>query len=231
MRDYHDREWGVPVHDDRLLFEFLVLEGAQAGLSWMTILRKRDAYRTAFKRFEPATVARFTDASVARLMGLSGIVRNRRKIESAIKNARVVLSIAREHGSFDRYLWTFIGGRPQRNAWTTIGDTPAETAASRELSRDLTKRELRRADDLLRIHAGNRTGQRSPGQLLPLPAALSSISTRFCRDAVDVDAAHRRPPPRAVGAGGISPAAECTLPRGTPGDARFRAAPRSRSHS
>jgi DNA-3-methyladenine glycosylase I len=140
MRDYHDREWGVPVHDDRLLFEFLVLEGAQAGLSWMTILRKRDAYRTAFKRFEPATVARFTDASVARLMGLSGIVRNRRKIESAIKNARVVLSIAREHGSFDRYLWTFIGGRPQRNAWTTIGDTPAETAASRELSRDLTKR-------------------------------------------------------------------------------------------
>src|SRR5256885_8934064 len=115
MLEYHDREWGVPVHDDRLLFEFLVLEGAQAGLSWMTILRKRDAYRTAFKGFDPAAVARFTDARVDRLLGLSSIVRNRRKIESAIKNARVVRSIAAEQRSFDAYVWSFVGGRPSPN--------------------------------------------------------------------------------------------------------------------
>lgn len=140
MRDYHDLEWGVPVHDDRLLFEFLVLEGAQAGLSWMTILRKRDAYRTAFKGFEPAGVARFSDAAVARLMGLSGIVRNRRKIESAIKNARVVRAIAAEQGSFDRYLWSFVGGRPKRNGWKTMADIPAQTGESQALSKDLIGR-------------------------------------------------------------------------------------------
>src|SRR4030081_1669281 len=117
MRDYHDREWGVPIHDDRLLFEFMVLEGAQAGLSWMTILRKRDAYRTAFKRFDLAAVARFSDASVERLMDESGIVRNRLKIASAIRNARVVRSIAAERGTFDAYVWSFVGGRPKRNRW------------------------------------------------------------------------------------------------------------------
>jgi DNA-3-methyladenine glycosylase I len=140
MRDYHDREWGVAVHDDRLLFEFLVLEGAQAGLSWMTILRKRDAYRAAFKGFEPAAVARFSEASVARLMGLSGIVRNRRKIESAIKNARVVRAILPEQGSFDRYVWSFVGGRPRRNAWKTMADIPAQTRESKALSNDLIGR-------------------------------------------------------------------------------------------
>jgi DNA-3-methyladenine glycosylase I len=138
--DYHDREWGVPVHDDRLLFEFLVLEGAQAGLSWMTILRKRDAYRAAFKGFDPAAVARFSDASVARLMGLSGIVRNRRKIESAIKNARVVRAILPEQGSFDRYVWSFVGGRPKRNRWKTMADIPAQTGESQALSKDLIGR-------------------------------------------------------------------------------------------
>jgi DNA-3-methyladenine glycosylase I len=140
MLDYHDREWGVPVHDDRLLFEFLTLEGAQAGLSWMTILRKRDAYRTAFKGFEPATVARFRDASVERLMGMSSIVRNRRKIESAIKNARVVRAIAAEQGSFDRYVWSFVGGRPKRNRWKTMTDIPAQTPESQALSKDLIGR-------------------------------------------------------------------------------------------
>ncbi|TMF15255.1 MAG: DNA-3-methyladenine glycosylase I [Chloroflexi bacterium] len=140
MLEYHDREWGVPVHDDRLLFEFLILEGAQAGLSWMTILRKRDAYRKAFKAFDPGTVARFSNATVERLLTNSAIVRNRRKIESAVRNARAVQAIAREQGSFDRYIWSFVGGRPKRNAWKTMGDIPAETAESRAMSKDLIKR-------------------------------------------------------------------------------------------
>jgi len=138
--DYHDREWGVPVHDDRLLFEFLVLEGAQAGLSWMTILRKRDAYRDAFRGFDPARVARFREAALARLMDTSSIVRNRRKIESAVRNARVVQAIAAERGSFDRYVWSFVGGRPRRNAWRAMAEIPAETAESRALSKDLIAR-------------------------------------------------------------------------------------------
>jgi len=140
MRDYHDREWGVPVHDDRLLFEFLILEGAQAGLSWMTILRKRDAYRAAFKGFDPAAVARFNDASVGRLMGLSGIVRNRLKIASAIRNARVVRSIAAERGSFDAYVWSFVGGRPKQNRWKTMTQIPAQTTEAQALSKDLVAR-------------------------------------------------------------------------------------------
>ena len=140
MLDYHDREWGVPVHDDRLLFEFLILEGAQAGLSWMTILRKRDAYRKAFKGFDPASVARFREATVERLLTMPAIVRNRAKIESAVRNARVVQAIVKEQGSFDRYVWSFVGGRPKRNAWKTMGEIPAETDESRALSKDLIKR-------------------------------------------------------------------------------------------
>ena len=138
--DYHDREWGVPVHDDRLLFEFLVLEGAQAGLSWMTILRKRDAYRKAFKGFDPAKIARMPEAALARLMENSSIVRNRRKIESAVRNARVLQLIAKEQGSFDRYVWSFVGGRPRRNAWKAMGQIPAQTAESVALSKDLIAR-------------------------------------------------------------------------------------------
>jgi DNA-3-methyladenine glycosylase I len=140
MLEYHDREWGVPVHDDRLLFEFLILEGAQAGLSWMTILRKRDAYRKAFKDFDLAAVARFRDTTVDRLLTVTAIVRNRRKIESTVRNARVVRAIAAEHGSFDRYVWSFVGGRSRRNAWKTMGDIPAETVESRALSKDLIAR-------------------------------------------------------------------------------------------
>lgn len=140
LRDYHDREWGVPVHDDRLLFEFLVLEGAQAGLSWMTILRRRDGYRRAFKGFDPTRVARFDGRTVARLLGSTELIRNRRKIESAITNARVVLAITREAGSFDRYLWSFVGGHPRQNARRTMGTIPAETEQSRALSKDLIKR-------------------------------------------------------------------------------------------
>jgi DNA-3-methyladenine glycosylase I len=140
MVDYHDREWGVPVHDDGRLFEFLVLEGAQAGLSWLTILRKRQAYREAFANFDPRAVSRFTDARIARLLDASAIVRNRRKLESAVRNARVVGEIAGEQGSFDHYVWSFVGGQPKRNRWTAMGQIPAQTTESAALSKDLIRR-------------------------------------------------------------------------------------------
>lgn len=140
MLEYHDREWGVPLHDDRRLFEFLVLEGAQAGLSWMTILRKREAYRRAFRGFDPAGVARFRATDVERLLRDDGIVRNRRKIESAIANARVVGQLEREMGSFDRYLWSFVGGHPRANAWSTLQEIPAQTSDSGAMSKDLIRR-------------------------------------------------------------------------------------------
>jgi DNA-3-methyladenine glycosylase I len=137
---YHDHEWGVPVHDDRLLFEFLVLEGAQAGLSWITILRKRAAYREAFAGFDPTLVASFDDAKVAELLANPGIVRNRLKVASAIKNARAFLAVQDEFGSFDAYLWRFVDGRPLQNAWASMADVPASTALSDALSRDLKRR-------------------------------------------------------------------------------------------
>jgi DNA-3-methyladenine glycosylase I len=140
---YHDREWGVPVHDDRTLFEFLILEGAQAGLSWETILRKRDSYRTAFAGFDPQRVARFTPARVDRLLDDPGIVRNRLKVESAVSNARAFLDVQREFGSFDRYVWRLVGGRPTRNAWRSLREIPARTPASDALSRDLRRRGFR----------------------------------------------------------------------------------------
>ncbi len=137
---YHDLEWGVPVHDDRLMFEFLVLEGAQAGLSWSTILRKRAAYRVAFDQFDPAIVAAYDDAKVAELLANPGIVRNRAKIASAIGNARAVLRIQEEFGSLSAYLWQFVGGRPIQNTWHSIAEIPAETAESRAMSKDLKRR-------------------------------------------------------------------------------------------
>jgi DNA-3-methyladenine glycosylase I len=140
MVEYHDREWGVPLHDDRLLFEFLVLEGAQAGLSWATILRKRSAYRKAFRNFDPAGVACFGAAQINRLLADEGIVRNRRKIESAIVNARVVLEIAEQKGSFDRYVWSFVGGKPIQGERKTLQEIPAQSDESRALSRDLLER-------------------------------------------------------------------------------------------
>jgi DNA-3-methyladenine glycosylase I len=137
---YHDAEWGVPVHDERKLFEFLILEGAQAGLSWETILRKRDAYRRAFAGFDPAKVARFTTAAVRRLMEDDGIVRNRLKIESTLTNAKAFLAVQREFGSFDAYVWRFVGGKPMVNRRRRMGDVPAKTAESDALSKDLLKR-------------------------------------------------------------------------------------------
>jgi DNA-3-methyladenine glycosylase I len=137
---YHDEEWGVPVHDDRLLFEFLVLEGAQAGLSWITILRKRDAYRRAFGGFDPRKVARYDKRKVAALLADAGIVRNRAKIESAIKNAKAFLEVQAEFGSFDAYQWRFVGGRPIRNRWRASGEVPATNAQSDAMSKDLKSR-------------------------------------------------------------------------------------------
>ena len=142
-RSYHDLEWGVPVHDDRLLFEFLVLEGAQAGLSWITILRKREAYREAFAGFDPAAVAAFDEHRQAELLMNAGIVRNRLKISSAISNARAFLKIQEEFGSFDSYVWRFVDGRPIGNRWGTLGEVPASTPVSDALSRDLKKRGFR----------------------------------------------------------------------------------------
>jgi len=137
---YHDEEWGVPQHDDRLLFEFLVLEGAQAGLSWSTILRKRDAYRRAFDRFDPRKVARYDKRKIAALLADAGIVRNRAKIESAIKNADAFLEVQAEFGSFDAYQWRFVGGRPMQNRRRAIGDIPPRTAESDAMSKDLKSR-------------------------------------------------------------------------------------------
>jgi DNA-3-methyladenine glycosylase I len=140
--EYHDREWGVPVHDDRVFFEFLTLEGAQAGLSWSTILRKRENYRRAFAGFDPKKVARFTTLQKRKLMLNEGIVRNRLKIDSTVTNARAFLAVQKEFGSFDRYVWEFVGGRPRQNA-RTGKDIPARTAESDALSRDLQKRGFR----------------------------------------------------------------------------------------
>jgi len=137
---YHDEEWGVPVHDDRVLFEFLILEGAQAGLSWNTILNKRENYRKAFDRFRPEKIARYGKQDVQRLLRNDGIVRNRLKIAAAIGNAKNFLAVQREFGSFDAYLWSFVGGAPIENRWRVLTDVPARTAESDAMSRDLLRR-------------------------------------------------------------------------------------------
>jgi DNA-3-methyladenine glycosylase I len=139
-QSYHDREWGVPVRDDGTLFEFLVLEGAQAGLSWATILRKRDRYREAFDGFDVARVARYTERKIGSLLEDPGIVRNRLKIESAVTNAKATLAVQRERGSLAAYLWQFVDGRPIQNEWRTPREVPAQTAVSDAMSRDLKRR-------------------------------------------------------------------------------------------
>jgi DNA-3-methyladenine glycosylase I len=143
MRAYHDKEWGIPQHDDRVLFEFLILEGAQAGLSWDTILRKREQYRRALNGFDPRRVARYTAADVRRLLRDPGIVRNRAKISSAIANARAFLRIQEEFGSFDRYIWGFVGGTPVLSRPRRLADIPAQTPASVAMSQDLRRRGFR----------------------------------------------------------------------------------------
>jgi DNA-3-methyladenine glycosylase I len=137
---YHDREWGVPQHDDRILFEFLLLEGAQAGLSWDTILKKRENYRVAFSRFDPEAVAKYGSRDVRRLLNDTGIVRNRLKIDSAIQNAKAFLAVQKEFGSFDGYIWQFVDGQPRVNSWRTLKQVPARTADSDAMSKDLKRR-------------------------------------------------------------------------------------------
>jgi DNA-3-methyladenine glycosylase I len=138
--DYHDKEWGVPVHDDRLLFEFLILEGAQAGLSWATILHKRDNYREAFDQFNPEVVAKYGKRKQQGLLANPGIVRNRLKIEAAIQNAKAFLAVQREYSSFDEYIWGFVGGKPKQNAWKSMKAVPAQTPESDAVSKDLKQR-------------------------------------------------------------------------------------------
>ncbi len=138
--EYHDLEWGVPVHDDRLLFEFLLLEGAQAGLSWLTILRKRENYRKAFAGFDPKKVAAFDEARMEKLLADPGIVRNRLKVQSAVYNARAFLEVRREFGTFSQYIWDFVGGAPKINQWSSISEIPARTPESDTLSKDLVRR-------------------------------------------------------------------------------------------
>ncbi len=138
--DYHDREWGVPLHDDRLLFEFLVLDGAQAGLSWLTILKKRENYRRAFDFFDPVKVASYSGKKIEELLADAGIVRNRGKVESAVRNAGAFLKVQEEHGSFDRYIWSFVRGKPRKNSFKNLKEIPAQTEESEAMSRDLKKR-------------------------------------------------------------------------------------------
>ncbi len=140
MIAYHDTEWGVPLHDDRAHFEFLVLDAAQAGLSWRTVLHKRENYRRAFDGFDPVKVARYTDRKVAQLLQDPGIIRNRLKIHAAITNARQFLAVQAEFGSFDKYIWQFVGGQPKPNHWRALAELPARTAESDAMSRDLKRR-------------------------------------------------------------------------------------------
>ncbi|MDW7673131.1 MAG: DNA-3-methyladenine glycosylase I [Bacillota bacterium] len=137
---YHDEEWGVPVHDDTKLFEFLTLEGAQAGLNWLTILKKRESYRAAFDNYNIEKVASYDNTKVEALMLNKGIIRNRLKIQSTINNAKAVIKIQKEFGSFDTYIWSFVGGKPMINAWTNLSDIPAKTSESDAMSKDLSKR-------------------------------------------------------------------------------------------
>lgn len=140
MVEYHDSEWGVPLHDDQKLFEFLILEGMQAGLSWMTILRKRENFREAFGGFDPRKVAQFDQQKIEKLMANSGIIRNRQKLEAAVRNAKSFLLVQKEFGSFDAYIWRFVDDKPQVNSWKKISEIPAQTERSEAMSKDLKKR-------------------------------------------------------------------------------------------
>ncbi len=140
MQNYHVTEWGVPVHDDRLLFEFLILEGAQAGLSWLTILNKRQGYRKAFDNFDARKIAMYSDKKIKELLANPGIVRNRLKVQATITNANAFLAIQKEFGSFDSYIWQFVSGRPLQNSWKKLSDIPAQTRESDAMSKDLKKR-------------------------------------------------------------------------------------------
>ncbi len=141
--EYHDKEWGVPVHDDRLLFEMLILEGAQAGLSWATVLKKRESYRLAFDNFDPELVAKYDEAKKEELLNNPGIIRNKLKVKSAIKNAKVFLEIQKEYGSFAQYIWSFVDGKPLQNEFNSIDEVPTKTELSDNISKDLKSRGMK----------------------------------------------------------------------------------------
>ena len=170
MLQYHDREWGVPVHDDRRHFEFLVLEAAQAGLNWSIVLKKREGYRRAFSEFDPVKVARYTEKRIQKLTLDPAIIRNRMKIEAAVRNARAFLAIQEEMGSFDAYCWRFVDGRPKLNRWKAMREIPATSRESDAFSKDLKHRgfTLRWFDHYLCAHAGDRHGERSPRRLFSI---------------------------------------------------------------
>ena len=181
---YHDEEWGVPVHDDQRHFEFLLLEGAQAGLSWDTILRKREGYRQAFDQFNPALVARYDAQKMADLCQNAAIVRNRLKIASAVRNAQVFLAIQEAFGSFDRYVWSFVGGMPRINTWKTLSDIPATTQESDALSKDLKKRGMKFVGSTIvyaHMQATGGVSKNAPFGLIFLPGFwLIKIATTCC---------------------------------------------------
>ena len=181
MLAYHDEEWGVPSHDDRHLYEMLTLEGAQAGLSWSTILRKREGYRQAFAGFDPQVVARFTTKDVERLLADPGIVRNRLKVESTVSNASRVLEVQEELGSLDSYLWSFVDGEPIVNRWRSLAELPGrDRALEGGLEGSETARlPLRRPDDDLRVHADRRHGRRPHGRLLQARVVNETMSARL----------------------------------------------------
>ena len=167
---YHDEEWGVPQHDDRTLFEFLILEGAQAGLSWDTILQKRENYRAVFDQFDPERIARYDRRKQQTLLRNPGIIRNRLKVASAVRNAKAFLEVQKEFGSFDRYIWQFVGGKPRVNAWRPGLQASGKHSRVRrhEQRPEKTRLQLRRLDHLLCLHAGSRHGERPLGKVLSL---------------------------------------------------------------
>jgi DNA-3-methyladenine glycosylase I len=182
MMAYHDQEWGLPKHDERRLFEDLVLDGAQAGLSWLTILRKRENYRAAFDHFDPVKVAAYDEAKIEELLGNAGIIRNRQKVNSAVKNAQAFLKVQEEFGSFDAYIWGFVDGKPIQNAIQTMSEIKCHTNDVRNTGQDRAigsdqqgpqkpRLQLRRADDHLCLYAGGGHGQRSYGRVLPIPGS------------------------------------------------------------
>jgi DNA-3-methyladenine glycosylase I len=179
---YHDEEWGVPLHNERTLFEFLILEGAQAGLSWITILKKRENYRKAFARFSPVKIARYGTRDVKRLLGDAGIVRNRLKIAATIQNAKALLAL-REETTFDSYLWSFVGGKPIQNRWRRMADVPARTAESDAMSRDLLRRGFKFAGSTICYALMQATGMVNDHLVTcPRHAELANISGRMdCR--------------------------------------------------
>ena len=202
---YHDEEWGVPLHDDRRLFEMLVLEGAQAGLSWLTVLKNREHYRRAFSDFDPRKIARYDSAKIKRLLANDKIIRNRLKIRSAVQNARAFLATQDDWATFDRYIWDFVDGRPKQNSWRHLGDVPAHTSrvGCDEQGSEAPWFQFRRLDHLLCVHASDRNGERPFGRLLPAPGRsptavspvlLREVFTRRARPNADCDGG---PAPRA----------------------------------